>query len=178
MKILDSNTPKILKMKAEILEHFSSVEFSRKDAELKKIAEILEDAGNGTRVDTDKIKITIEESDLVIFEELLGKYNGVYKKIGKDFDMKNAMEVLATISLTQTMSNYIDSQIDKPEGIKEDMTKIRTPNFFPEIEISRREPIDWMTRYQPMLINEHLKALTAGSLEKEKELRHTILHKM
>lgn len=178
MKILDSNTPKILKMKAEILEHFSSVEFSRKDAELKKIAEILEDAGNGTRVDTDKIKITIEESDLVIFEELLGKYNGVYKKIGKDFDMKNAMEVLATISLTQTMSNYIDSQIDKPEGIKEDMTKIRTPNFFPEIEISRREPIDWMTRYQPMLINEHLKALTAGSLEKEKELRHTVLHKM
>lgn len=178
LKILESNTPKILKMKEDILEHFDNVVFSRKDSELKKIAEILEDAGNGKVADTSKIKITIEEADMVIFENLLEKYENVYKKIGKGFDTELAMEVLSSLSLTQTMSDYIDAQIDKPEVVKEDMTKIRSKNFFPDIEIFRREPIDWMTRYQPMLINEHLKSLTLENAEQEKELRQSIGYKM
>jgi hypothetical protein len=178
MKILESNTPKILKMKEEILEHFDSVVFNRKDAELKKIAEILEDAGNGQVADMTKVKITVDESDIVIFENLLEKYEKVYKKIGKTFDTEVAMEVLSSLSLTQSMTDYIDTQIEKPEPVKEDMTKIRSKNFFPDIDIFRREPIDWMTRYQPMLINEHLKSLTLDKPEQEKELRINSTYKM
>lgn len=172
LKILESNTGKILEMKAELLEHFDNIVFSKKDAQLKKIAELLEEAGRGGAMEVTKIKWEVDESELLIFENLLDRYEEVYRKLGSDFNRDAAQELLTSMTLTQSMDSYIDSQIEVEDKKEEDMTQIRSKNFFPSVEIYRMEPIDWMTRYQPSLINEHLKALAKAQEEVENDLRH------
>lgn len=166
MKILDANTGKILEMKKELLEHFDNISFSRKDLELKRIAEILEEAGTSGNIDINKIKYRIDEADEIVFEDLIEKYEKVYSKIGSSFDKKQAMEVLSSITISQDMDAYIDSQVEKEPEV-DNPYEIRTPKFLPSIDITRREPIDWMMRYQPSLVNEHLKNVANNNDDNE-----------
>lgn len=176
-KILDANTNKILGMKEELLNHFDNIVFSRKDEEFKKIAEILEDAGrNNGDADVEKV-FPLGEEDIIVFENLIEKFEAVYAKIGKDFDKDAALEVLTNINLSQTMGDYIDSQAPATV-VHENPTVIRSKNFFPVVNINRLEPIDWMTRYQPSITNEHLRQLALNNDSNELKLKSNCKNKI
>lgn len=149
--ILERNIIKCKEYKKEIQDKLETVWFDRTDSKLKKLTTSLFDVCLGQTID--KYNDTFIETDKVIFNDVLDKYEAAFCKVNIPFNRLGAESFIDSLT-------YLDPfEVKEEVSIKKSVNDLLNPvsdyrdaDFLPEVGIKRRNVMHWALKNAPEVI--------------------------
>jgi len=146
--MLERNIPKCLEYKKEIMESLETVYFDRKDSEMKKITSMMFDVCIGEQVS--KIPTYgMEETDKAIFIGILDQYEKAFKNVNIPF---NRLAGEAFVMALNYVQPFEPEKLEMIKALKFDDNGLRDYNFLSDVNIVRRNIMNWAFKYAPEII--------------------------
>lgn len=158
--LLEANDKKCESLENELKEYLRFVNFSRKEDYKKRVGELLFDICTdvtGKEAKPPRNLDTFSNDDIKNFFFLIDEYEKTFKKIGLPFNKQSAEEFIYALPVKDPFD--MDEILEKgeaPENRTDDV------EFMPSVDIMRRDPIKWMLKNAPELLD--------GSLEQSLKL--------
>jgi single-stranded DNA-specific DHH superfamily exonuclease len=158
MTILEANDSICQKYEDDIKTSLRYVEFSRREEYKKRVGEQLFDiCGGSADITVSRSFEDFDQKEIQTFFSLLDEYEGIFNKLGVQVERKNAEKFLYSLPCKDPFD--MDEELKKSEELNKDNHEVE---FLPEVNIMRRDPINWMLKNAPELLD--------GSLENSLKL--------
>lgn len=160
LDMVKANDERACKMRAEILDKFEYVEFSRKDADMKKVSDMMKAVfDGGPAVLPRGFSCSREQAETAI--AMLESFEGIFKKMNRPADMEGPVRLVERMveSVRKDTGNF-DAPVSKaqkeadadPErkSIVDYYNPVRSESFLPNVDIIRREPMKFVLQHYGM----------------------------
>ena len=160
LDMVQANDAKACKLRDKILTQFESVAFSRKDADIKKVSDMMKDAFNNVSVRLPRgFACSKEQAETA--RAMLDSFQSIFEKMGRTVDMSEPTRLVEMLEekIRDDEGNF-DAPVSKaqkeadadPErrSITDYFNPVRTGNFLPTVDIIRREPMKFVLNHYGM----------------------------
>ena len=158
IKILDSNDKICEQYENDVKTSLRYVEFSRIEEYKKRVGEQLFDICGG--VGDASVSRSFEDftqKEIQTFFSLLDEYEEIFNKLGVEVNREAAESFLYSLPCKDPFD--LDEELQMAEELEKDNHEVE---FLPKVNIMRRDPINWMLKNAPELLD--------GSLENSLQL--------
>lgn len=146
MQATEANEARCLELRERLLEKFETITFSRKDAEIKKVSDMMRDVFSGAPAKLPRgFKATAEQADTA--RAMIESFCSIFEKMGIEPNVDEATRLAEMIEHNVAIQAEAARDARAAGEVDDQDDAIDCGRFLPEIDIIRREPMKFAIKH-------------------------------